>query len=201
MVPDKGGDILDWVNLPKGAHTESLWASLHDAEIVSIQSNLLERTVVLGLEASHLCKFHDLPTDLQFSFRLTGVQSARVVRYVCWPGELKIPRGASREEESHLVAAYQDKCREESVSWTQFQTSISQDKHMVLEISSATLASGEGKQFALGLSAHDSYNVCYELFLRADGLNVLRSDGEPLGLGQFKRLGEAYWDAFSSRKK
>jgi hypothetical protein len=200
-VPDKGNNILDWVNLPKGARTESLWASLHDAQIVSIQSNLLERTVVLGFEASHLCKFHDLPKDLQFRFRLTGVQSARVVQYVCWPGELKIPQGASREEESHLVAAYQEKCREESVSWTQLQTLISRDKHMVLEISSATLVSGEGKQLALRLSAHDSHNVYYELFLRADGLHVLRSDGEALGLGQFKRLGEAYWDAFSSRKK
>jgi hypothetical protein len=50
-MPDEQSGIVDWMNLPHGVLEVSLWAGLHDAQIVSIQSNLLERTVTLHLEA------------------------------------------------------------------------------------------------------------------------------------------------------
>lgn len=40
----------DWLNLPPGTDTIDLWDCLHDAEVVSIRSNLLDRTVTLSCE-------------------------------------------------------------------------------------------------------------------------------------------------------
>src|SRR6266576_5724859 len=80
MLEEQTG-IVDWMNLPHGVTKVSLRAGLHDAQIVSIQSNLLERTVTLHLESDHLLEFHKLPLDMQFLLRLEGVQSARVVHY------------------------------------------------------------------------------------------------------------------------
>src|SRR5216684_7816414 len=96
--------IVDWMNLPPGAQEISLWAGLHEAQIVSIQSDLLERTITLHLESDHLLEFHNLPLDMQFLLRLDGVQSARVVHYAVWPGEFSLPDGISQEEKSRLIA-------------------------------------------------------------------------------------------------
>ncbi len=76
-MPEEQTGIVDWMNLPHGLTEVSLWAGLHDAQIVSIQSNLLERTVTLHLESDHLLEFHKRPPDTQFLVRLEGVQSAK----------------------------------------------------------------------------------------------------------------------------
>jgi hypothetical protein len=53
---------------------------LHDAEIVSIRSNLLERTIDFCCEIEHLEVFCKLDEGFQFVLRLEGVQSARVLQ-------------------------------------------------------------------------------------------------------------------------
>src|SRR5712692_5486031 len=121
-MADEQSTILDWMNLPPAAAQVSLWAGLHDAQIVTIQSNLLERTVSLHLESDHLLEFHNLPLDMQFLLRLDGVQSARVVHFSLWPGEFSIPSGSTGEEQSRLVAEYQSKWREESLSWSELES-------------------------------------------------------------------------------
>jgi len=83
--------IVDWVNLPAGISVESLWEGLHEAQIISIQSNLLERAVTLHVEIENLRIFYQLPLDVQFVFRLDGVQSARVMKYSIWPGAFSVP--------------------------------------------------------------------------------------------------------------
>jgi len=91
-MPEEQPPLLDWTNLPPGAQETSLWAGLHDAQIVSIQSNLLDRTITLNLESDHLLEFHNLPLDMQFLLRLDGVQSARVVQTRWLAGRILRPR-------------------------------------------------------------------------------------------------------------
>ncbi len=171
------------MNLPQGAAEVSLWAGLHDAQIVSIQSNLLARTVTLHLESDHLLEFHKLPLDMQFLLRLDGVQSARVVHYAVWPGEFSVPAGLAREEEARLIAEYQSKWREESLSWSELESALTANS-VALRIS--------------GLLNYTSYR---ELFLRAEGLALSRGDGQELGIAGLLKMGEAYWDAFERQKK
>ena len=65
-------DIPDWLNLPSASHPLALWDSLHDAEIVSICSNLLQRTIELDIENKHLSGFHKLREGFRFLFYLEG---------------------------------------------------------------------------------------------------------------------------------
>src|SRR5882762_5619102 len=200
-MPEEQTGIVDWMNLASGAAEVSLWAGLHDAQIVSIQSNLLERTLTLHLESDHLLEFHKLPVDMQFLLRLEGVQSARVVHYAVWPGEFSVPAGAAREEETRMIAEYQSKCREESLSWSELESAVTMECKQVIDIADATLATSPDNSVALRISGLLNYTLYRELFLRAERLTLSRGDGQELGIAGLLKMGEAYWDAFERQKK
>jgi len=199
-MADEQSTIPDWTNLPPAAAQVSLWTGLHDAQIVTIQSNLLERTVTLHLESDHLLEFHSLPLDMQFLLRLDGVQSARVVHHAAWPGTFSIPDGISQEEQSRLIAEYQSKCREESLSWADLENALTTECQQVLDIADATLATAIDNSVALRISGLLNYTEHRELFLRAERLTLTRGDGHELGIAGLLRMGENYWDALERRK-
>ena len=192
--------LVDWMNMLPGAQETSLWAGLHDAQIVTIQSNLLDRSITLHLESDHLLEFHSLPLDMQFLLRLDGVQSARVVQHAGWPGEFSVPAGVSPEEQSRLIAEYQSKCREESLDWTELEAALTSECKQVLDIANAWLATAPGNSVALRINGLLNYTEYRELFLRAERLTITRGDGHDLGISGLLKMGEAYWDAFERRK-
>jgi hypothetical protein len=199
-MADEQSTILDWTNLTPAAAQVSLWAGLHDAQIVTIQSNLLERAVTLHLEIDHLLEFHNLPLDMQFLLRLDGVQSARVVHHAAWPGTFSIPDGISQEEQSRLIAEYQSKCREESLSWADLENALTTECQQVLDIADATLATANDNSVALRISGLLNYTEYRELFLRAERLTLTRGDGHELGIAGLLKMGQAYWDALERQK-
>jgi hypothetical protein len=186
---------------PHGVPEVSLWVGLHDVQIVSIQSNLLEHTVTLHLESDHLLEFQKLPLEMQFLLRLDGVQSARVVHYAVWPGEFSVPAGVAREEEARLIAAYQSKWREESLSWSALESALSMECKQVIDIADAALATSADNSVALRISGLLNYTEYRELFLRAERLTLTRGDGQELGIAGLLKMGEEYWDAFERQKK
>jgi hypothetical protein len=191
--------VLDWANLPQGTLTEYLDATLHDAEIVSIRSDLLERKISIICDVEHLREFHHLPEGFQLILELEGVQSARVFRYSIWPGDFSVPPGVSHEAESRLVLEYQAKWREESFSWADFEKSITREYAQVLDIADATLATSK-ESVALRLRGHHNYTVYHEVFLRAKKITIFGSNERVFGLKELQELGEAYWEAFSRRQ-
>jgi hypothetical protein len=199
-MPDEDSPV-DWLNLPPSASTVSLWDSLHDAEIVSIRSNLLERTIDFCCEIEHLRVFCKFDEGFQFVLRLEGVQSARVLRYAVWPGGCSILDGLSVEEQRKIVAEYQAKWREESASWTEFESRIAREDEQVFDISDAALAASPTGQFALKICGHLNYAAYHEAYLRFETLEISGSGGKQFELEEFRRLGERYWEAFSNRAK
>ena len=199
-MAEEQAPLVDWTNLPPGAQETSLWAGLHDAQIVTIQSNLLDRTITLHLESDRLLEFHNLPLDMQFLLRLDGVQSARVVHVAGWPGEFSVPAGVSPEEQSRLITEYQSKCREESVSWAELEDALTAECKQVLDIADATLATSSNNFAALRINGLLNYTEYRELFLRAERLTLTRGDGQDLGIEGLLKMGQAYWDAFEQRK-
>ena len=198
-ISDDDTSIVDWANLPQDVITEYLDASLHDAHVVSIRSDLLKRTVSLHCDIEHLRAFHHWPEGFQLILELERVQSVRVFRYSIWPGEFSVPPGISAEEESRLVLEYQAKWREESLSWTEFEKAITRECEQVLDISDAVLATSK-EVIALRLCGHLNYAVYHEVFLRAEKLTISGTDGRTIGLKELQQLGEAFWDAFSRRQ-
>jgi hypothetical protein len=199
-MTEEQSPLVDWTNLPPGTQETSLWPGLHDAQIVSIVSSLLDRTITLHLESDHLLEFHNLPLEMQFLLRLDGVQSARVVHSAGWPGEFEVPAGASDEERDRLIADYQSKCREESLSWSELENALTTECKQVFDIADATLAAVPGNSLALRISGLLNYTEHRELFLRAERLTVTRGDGQDVDIDGLQKMGQAYWDAYKQRK-
>lgn len=191
--------ILDWLNLPSTTSAVSLWDSLHDAEVVAIHSDLLDRTIALSLEIEHLTAFHKLADGYKFLLRLEGVQSARVLRYAMWPGGCSIPNGMSFEEQRRIVGEYQAKWREESASWNEFESTITRLNEQVFDISDAAITASPTGPSALKLCGHLNYAIYHEVCLRFETLQITGSDGKQFDLEQFLRMGEAYWAAYAAR--
>jgi hypothetical protein len=200
-VAEEARKIADWVNLPAGISDVSLWDGLHEAQIISVQSSLLDRTVTLNLEIENLRIFYQWPLDMQFVFRLEGVQSARVVTYSIWPGPFAVPPGVSKEEQERLVAEYQSKWREDSESWTDLEKAVTAEHKQVIDIVDARLATEMDGAVAVRIMGLLNYTAYHEIFLRAEKLTISRTDAGELSIAELLKLGEAYWVALEQHEK
>jgi hypothetical protein len=187
--------ILDWVNLPAEATTLSLWDTLHDGDLLPIESDLLARSLTLRFDVGYVRDFNSLPEGTRFVIKFSGVQSVRCFKTVSWPGEFSLPLGISREEERSLIEDYQSKCREESHAWSDFERLSGEG----LEVSNATLARAPNAvAFQLGVLV-DNDGSYVEAYIRAESVECRVGD-TPVSLEQFTGLGEAYWEAFARRQ-
>jgi hypothetical protein len=200
-VAEEESSIVDWTNLPARISRAPLWDGVHEAQIISIQSNLLERSVTLHMEIENLRVFYQWPLDMQFIFRLDGVQSARAVTYSIWPGPFAVPPGVSKEEQERLVGEYQAKWREESVSWSDLEKELTAEHKQVIDIVDATLATEKGGAVALRISGLLNYTAYHEIFLRAGKLTISRTDAGEVSIEELLKLGAAYWDAMEQQEK
>lgn len=182
------------VNLPEGATEFSLWSTLHDGDLTAIESDLMARTLSLRFDVGNVRDFYNLSEDTRFVIVVSGVQSVRSFSSVPWPGGCSIPAGTPYEQQQTLIAEYQSKWREESLSWADFERLIGNG----LEVSSATLGqASNGVALRLGLLVGgDSYA---EAFVRGEGITFLIGERQ-VTPQEFVELGEAYWEAFANKR-
>ena len=200
-MAEEESSIVDWTNLPARISRAPLWDGVHEAQIISIQSNLLDRSVTLHVEIENLRVFYQWPLDMQFIFRLDGVHSARVVKYSIWPGTFAVPPGASKEEQERLVAEYQAKWREESANWSDLEKAVTAEHKQVIDIADAALATEKHGAVALRISGLLNYTAYHEIFLRAEKLTISRTDAGEVSIAELLKLGAAYWDALEQHEK
>ena len=186
--------MVDWINLPEDTPTFSLWDTLHDGDLLAIQSDLLARTVTLRFDVDYVRDFHQLPEQTRFGIVVSGVQSVRSLRSVQWRGGCSIPQGTPNDQQSTLIAEYHRKGREESQSWNDFEH-LTKDG---LEVSNATLGRGPNVvALQLGLMVrHDSYAKAY---MRGEEIAFYIGDKQ-VTLEEFVKIGEAYWEAFATKR-
>ncbi len=193
LVASSEKPVVDWVNFPEGIPTFSLWDALHDGDLLSIESDLLARTVTLRFDVDYVRDFHHLPEGTQFVIIVNGVASVRSLRSVPWPGGCPIPPGTPNEQQRIMISEYHRKWREESQSWNDFEQLISDG----LEVSNATLGRGsDAIALQLGLMVGGDFYV--EAYIRGDGATFHVGE-KRVTLEEFFALGEAYWKAFSER--
>jgi len=191
------------VNLPPTIETISLWDSVHDAELLSIESGLLARTVKIKFAEPFLNRFHKLPDGLTFVFLLEGVESVRASRFAVWPGEFPLPTDLDWEETERRCAENRRKWREESECWTKFKSEVN---HLMLddrpprigvvpnvELTDGEMIRGDGAALRLGIRINPT-SEDYNVFLRAEQLSIWRSDQQRLSVDEFLALGCAYWE-------
>ena len=186
--------IVDWVNLPEGAAELSLWSSLHDGDLNAVESDLLARTLTLRFDVGYVRDFHSLPEETMFVVTVSGVQSVRSFNSAPWPGGCSIPPETPYEQQQAIVAEYQSKWREESMSWADFERLTNNG----LEVSSAALCRGlNGVALRLGLLVEgDSY---VEAYIRGEEI-TFSIGARHLTPEEFVEMGEAYWEAFANKR-
>jgi hypothetical protein len=185
----------DWIHLPSTSVSVSLWASLHDGELLTICSDLLECTVVLEIDVFHVRDFHKLGDGIRFVVTLQGVESARASSFLIWPGAVPEVQGKSYQEQNRLVEKYQTKGREESVGWNDFVAAFATN---VMDIYSAELAcdNNTATLHLQGTLNGDKYHYTFfNIFIRAKKIQIRQSNDILLTLEQFIQLGEDYWGA------
>ena len=109
-----------------------------------------------------------------------------------------IPDGLSYEESEAKWAVFFAKWRQESTSGSEFEARFVGCKNSA-EVFQADYAIGEDGRFALKLFLRLDDETYPEIFLRSEGLEISRSDGEVLSIAQFTSLGDAYWEAFAAK--
>lgn len=184
--------VTDWVNLPPGSSTQSLWTCLHDAELTSVESDPLAQTVLLEVKAFFM------PEEIRVILRLDEVRSVRVNKYPP-PFESLLTDETPWEERMRVAGEWVSKWREESMGWQDFESALSTDP---LEIKEADLAAGrEGIALRIGghLNGEKYDDLWCSVFLRAGAITASRSDGQDFSMGQFINLGEQWWESFGSR--
>jgi hypothetical protein len=186
---------VDWVNLPKDATELSLWCTLHDGDLTSIDSDLLARTLTLRFDVGYVRDFHNLSEETVFTVNVGGVASVRSCGSVPWPGGCSIPAETPIAQQEAIVAEYQNKWREESLSWAEFE----QLTKIGLEVSSATLAQrADGIALHFGFLVNDGSYV--EAYIRGETVGFLIGERQ-FTAPEFVEMGEAYWEAWGKKQK
>jgi len=198
MIPNH--TAIDWINLPLPSTSQSLWQSLHDGKLLSIQSDLMARTVVLEVDVPHIRHFHKLDDGLRFIITFIEVESVRTNTFVEWPGTVPEVQGKSYEEQSRLVEEFQAKGREESIGWNDFMAAFPEN---TLDIYSSEVAQNESTTAVKiqGVLSGDEYDDKYfNVFIRAQKLVLGRNDDLTLSLEEFTKLGQDFWDANNAQR-
>lgn len=188
---------LDWLYLPANVESKSLWVCLHDGEIVSCQSDLINRNTEFECKISHL--LDESEKDLKFLLMLEEVTSVRAFVYFRSEENFSVPEDVSREEASRLIKEYQSRWREESIAWKDFEKNLPENP---FSISDADIVSNEN-QTALkigGFLDGDDYDDLYcTIIARGSRIKASRSDGQDFSFEKLIKLGEDYWDSFGKR--
>lgn len=187
----------DWIYLPNNLEEISLWACLHDGELISCDSDLLDRVVNLEFTVKHLLDDDD--TSTTFLLTLDEVTSVRAIGNFRWPGKFEDPPNISREERGQLIKEYQAKWRQESLSWSEFESALATDP---LQLGDAGYISKDNvTTLRLGgfLDGEKFDDIYFEVFLRGNHLSASRRDGRDFSLEAFIDLGRKYWDDFGKQ--
>ncbi len=185
----------DWIYLSKDVKEISLWSCLHDGELISSTSNLLERFVTLSFRVEHLLENEE---SVIFSLKLDKVTSVRAIGHFRWVGKFEERENITNEEREKLIKEYWAKWREESLSWSEFESALTTDPFQVREARYAFKNSEITLRLGGFLDGEKFDDIYFDVFLRGKNLSASRSDGKEFNLETFIELGKTYWKDFGN---
>lgn len=198
-MTDNQEQKTDWIYLPKDVEEISLWNCLHDGELISCKSNLLERFVMLEFQVEHLLE--DDEENTSFLLKLEDVTSVRAIGHYRPIEKFNPTENISNEEREKLLKEYWAKWREESLSWSEFEAALATDP---LQISDASYVSENNETtLKLGgfLDGEKFDDIYFDVFLRGKTLSASLSNGENFSLDKLIELGRSYWESFGNKNK
>src|SRR6266581_3874762 len=82
----------------------SLWDALHDADLVRVSTDPMERTVTLNLRSEHLRKFAKLTESVGWWLVVRAASEIMVRTWEAWPGSSPETSGLPYSEQEAAVA-------------------------------------------------------------------------------------------------
>jgi hypothetical protein len=193
-------DVISNATDQKPVEVIGLWPCVHDGELLSLSSDLVERTVMLSLRLFYINSFHNLGENATFAFLLTAVSSARAMRHRQWPGEYPISSELPWEEQNRLRHKLYARGRMESIAWSEFENLVASDEGEIMNGSLTNLSAKEQSlMFEIYFRTPGREGYLY-MTLEFEKLSVLSDEKGPMTIEEYLALGNAYWEAFASRK-
>lgn len=194
MVP--ASDAIERGNEVGSEERTSLWAALHDAELVKVTSDALARSVVFELDILHLREFEHLSPDVRWRIIIDGATRLLARVWQPWPGPCPSLDGLPRDQQSRIVEEYQSRGRRVSIAWDEFERAVTE---RAVDVGDANLQPGAGVVAFSGY-AHGDGDRLFELEVVGVRVRCERSDLGDVPLQDLCRLGERYWEALAARR-
>jgi hypothetical protein len=179
------------------ADPRSFWDVLHDAHVVTVESDLLARRLSILVDIPHLRRFAHVADDVRWRLVVDDASALWARSWEPWPGPPPSLTSLSRDQESVAVADYQAKGRTVSLGWTDFELAANTKG---IWLKNAGLREAEaGVVFSAAGNERETdrfleFEVTGRLF------RCERTDGGAVPLAELLRLGEEYWEAFAKRQ-
>lgn len=183
---------IDWIHLPHGVEPISLWECMHDGEVLSCVSNDAERTVTFELSVPHL--FYKDEKDLNILLKIEEVTSVRAAGSFRRIGQFEEPKDASNEERNRLIKEYWAKWREETLTWSDFESALDTDPLQIMDASLVSHKNDNTLKVAGFLDGVKFDDIHFEIFVRGRSIGLSRSDDGNITLESFMDLGRNYWN-------
>lgn len=190
---------MDWVYLPESLEEVSLWACLHDGELISSESNLSERFVELEFSVKHLLEEQEREEKIRFLMKVADVTSVRAIGHFRPIDKYEEPLNISVGERAQLTKEYYAKWREESLGWSEFESALATDPLGITD--AAFVSNNDETTLRLGgfLDGEKFDDIFFDVFIRGRRISATRSDGRDFSLDAFIKLGTDYWNHFGNR--
>lgn len=192
-TPSKVG----WIYLPQDVSPQSLWACLHDGELLTVQSDLLARSLKLEIDLPHLRPGENTGPEARYFLEISGVTVLSVEVSLSWPGTRPETKHLSVKEQIRIQSEFSALGRTESMRWSDYAENFREDAFF--QIMNADLAERKDS-CALRLEGYfDGETYCgnwWTISVCAQSYRLSRGRSEDISIKEFIQIGQDYWDTF-----
>jgi hypothetical protein len=124
------------------------------------------------------------------------------IQYLAWPYTMRGSNPSfpvSWAQNDALTAELQAHCREESLSWRDFEGSITNEYEQMFDIFAAQLATGNDV-LSIRMSGYHHDSGFREVYLRAEKMPLGQVGGEPSGFEGLRKLSKGFGSALQAGK-
>lgn len=183
-----------WV-LPHVGNWLSLWEPLHDAYVLSIEHDALERVALVELKLGYpdIAAKSRVTSELA-TLRFSGTSRIFLSLWRSWPGPKREHRqGQDNEEWNRDADEWIKKGHLQTVSHAEFNQALSQDRAYILEARGSFQSDLSVIEFDGCFNKGESFHAR----IAGDALSVLMSD-RVTNIEELMLHGERAWIAFNS---
>lgn len=181
-----------------GGDSTSLWPPLHDAEVVSVASDLVARRVTIAAQVDHLSLHLSLAKETLWTLIVEGASAANACGFEFHPTPPPKTAGLTRDEEVAVVREWQSKGRMASLAWSEFERRVSVER---IRLSDALVRRCEDGVWLCGQGNLLDSDQFVDFAVGGTLVRCERSGDVEVPIEDLLSAGQKSWQAFGERKR